>query len=82
MFVHWNSHFLSPNIQNKCFSERSCLDAWLTQFPLFLLSHPISTLFSAAAPSFNKHSYKSKVAGTLPIKLIFSTGFCKFSDCW
>ena len=35
MFVHWNSHFLSPNIQNKCFSERSCLDAWLTQFPFF-----------------------------------------------
>ena len=34
MLIHWNSHSLVPNIQNKCFSERSCLDAWLTQFPL------------------------------------------------
>ena len=34
MLIHWNSHFLSPNIQNKCFSERSCLNAWLIQYPL------------------------------------------------
>ena len=52
MLVHWNSHFLSPNIQNKCFSERFCLDAWFTQFRLFAGSfdryifYPIFTTIS------------------------------------
>ena len=41
MLVQWNSYSLASNIQNKCFSERSCLDAWLKQFSFFLLSYQI-----------------------------------------
>lgn len=41
------------------------VDAQLIQYLLFLLNHPISTLFTATAPSFNKHSYKPEENGTL-----------------
>lgn len=49
--------------------------ATLMQYLLFLLAHPISTHFSAAAPSFNKRSYKSEVTGTLLAKPTPSTCF-------
>ena len=51
MLVHWYSHFLSPNIQNKCFSERSCLDTWLTQFRLFCWF-----IRSIDFPSYNRNN--------------------------
>ena len=38
------------------------------QYLLFLLAYPVSTHFSATAPSFNKHSYKSEAVGTLSIQ--------------
>ena len=49
MLVQWNSHSLAANIQNKCFSERSCLDAWLMQFPLFpAVSSSLNIFFTPA----------------------------------
>ena len=45
------------------------------QYLLFLLFHPISTLFSAAAPFFNKHPYKSEEIGTSSTKFTLFNHF-------
>ena len=76
MLVHWNSHFNIANMENEVYSERSMSMHSLCSILFFCWRIQSAVyLFSAAALSFNKYSYKSEETGTLSIKLILLTSF-------
>ena len=72
MLVHRNSHFNIANMENEVYSERSMSMHSLCRILFFrcLIQSVVSP--SAAASSFNKHSYKREdKIGTLSIWLPF-----------
>ena len=69
MLVHWNSHFNIANMENEVYSERSMSMHSLCSILLFCCLIRSVIFSSAAASSFNKHSYKSEKIGTLQTKI-------------
>ena len=64
MLVHWNSHFNIANMENEVYSERSMSMHSLCRILFFRCLIRSVVFSSAAAPSFNKHSYKPEEVGT------------------
>ena len=58
MLVHWNSHFHPVNMEDEVYSERSMSMHSLCSIILFRCLIRSAVFSSAAASSFNKHSYK------------------------
>ena len=57
MLVHWNSHFDLANMENEVYSERSMSMHSLCRILFFRCLIRLVGFSSAAASSFNKHSY-------------------------
>ena len=64
MLVQWDSHFNIANMENEVYSERSMSMHSLCRILFFRCRIRSVVSPSAAASSFNKHSYKPEKIGT------------------